>query len=150
MFSKFKVEKPSHVFCRRGSRQRLTNILSLPLVEAYDQQICLMRAKTEQLNEKISIDQAIIQSQVTELLVARAEVFQLRQEVQRLRDELARSRVQEDPVKKKVKFNESSSFWELDKSSRSLKKKKIGEYLRDAADKLPTEFKPTEVRLPNF
>ena len=109
-----------------------------------------MRAKTEQLNEKISIDQAIIQSQVTELLVARAEVFQLRQEVQRLRDELARSRVQEDPVKKKVKFNESSSFWELDKSSRSLKKRKIGEYLRDAAEKLPTEFKPTEVRLPNF
>ena len=40
MFSKFKVEKSSHVLYKRGARnfeaERSANILSLPIVEAYD------------------------------------------------------------------------------------------------------------------
>lgn len=156
MFSKFKVEKPSHVLNKRGPRhfeeEKLANILSLPLVEAYDQQIRLMRAEIERLKAKESIDQAIIQSQVTELTLARAEAFQLRQEIQLLRDEVACSRLQVDPVKNRVKFNVTrKTFWELGKSARSFKRKKIGEFFRNAAEKkLPAEFKPTEVRLGNF
>ena len=156
MFSKFKIEKPSHVLYKHDARhfeaEQSANILSLPLVEAYDQQIRLMRAEIERLKAKKSIDQAIMQSQVTELTLARAEAFQLRQEIQLLRDEVARSRPQVDPVKNRVKFNVTrKNFWDLGKSARSLKRKKIGEYFRNAAEKeLPMEFKPTEVCLGNF
>lgn len=156
MFSKFKIEKPSHVLYKHGARhfkaEKSANILSLPLVEAYDQQIRLMRAEIERLRAKESIDQAIMQSQVTELTLARAEAFQLRQEIQLLRDEVARSHLQVYPVKDRVKFNVTrKSFWDLEKSARSLKRKKIGEYFRKAAEKeLPAEFKPTEVCLGNF
>ena len=63
MFSKFKVEKPSHVLYKRGPRhfeaKKSTNVLSLPLVEAYDQQMRLMRAEIDQLKEKKSVDRAI-------------------------------------------------------------------------------------------
>ena len=153
MFSKFKVDKPSHVLHKRGARhfeaEKSSNILSLPIVESYDQQIRLMRAEIEQLKVMKSIDQGIIQSQVTELRLARAEAFQLRQEIQLLRDEVARSRLQVDSVKNRVKFNVTrKTFWELEKSARSLKRKKIGEYFRNAAENiLPAEFKPSEVRL---
>ena len=41
-----------------------------------------MRAEIERLKTMKSIDQAIIQSQVTELTLARAEALQLRQEIQ--------------------------------------------------------------------
>ena len=154
MFSKFKVEKPSHVLHKRGARhfeaEKSSNILSLPMVESYDQQIRLMRAEIEQLKVMKSIDQGIIQSQLTELRLARAEAFQLRQEIQLLRDEVARSRLQVDPVKNRVKFNVTRKTWELEKSARSLKRKKIGEYFRNAAENiLPAEFKPSEVRLGN-
>ena len=48
MLSKFKEEKPSHVFYKSGARhfeaEKSSNILSLPIVEAYDQQIRLMSA----------------------------------------------------------------------------------------------------------
>ena len=81
LFSKFKVEKPSHVLYKRGARhfeaEKSANILSLPIAEAYDQQIGLMHAEIERLKTMESIDQAIIQSQVTELTLARAEAFQL-------------------------------------------------------------------------
>jgi len=52
----------------------------------------------------------------------------------------------------KTEFNVTSkTFWDLEKSSRSLKRKKIGEYLRNATEeKFPAEFKPIEVRLGNF
>ena len=120
------------------------------MVESYDQQIRLMRAEIEQLKVMKSIDQGIIQSQLTELRLARAEAFQLRQEIQLLRDEVARSRLQVDPVKNRVKFNVTRKTWELEKSARSLKRKKIGEYFRNAAENiLPAEFKPSEVRLGN-
>ena len=106
-----------------------------------------MRAEIEQLKAMKSIDQGIIQSQVTELRLARAEAFQLRQEIQLLRDEVARSRLQVDPVKNRVKFKVTrKAFWELEKFARSLKRKKIGEYFRNAAENiLPAEFKPSEL-----
>ena len=143
MFSKSKVEKPSHVLYKRGARhfeaEKSSNILSLPI-------------EIEQLKAMKSIDQGIIQSQVTELRLARTEAFQLRQEIHLLRDGVARSRLQVDPVKNRVKFNVTrKTFWELEKSVRSLKRKKIGEYFRNAAENiLPAEFKPSEVRLGNF
>ena len=78
----------------------------------------------------------------------KAEVFQLRQELQLLRNELAQSRLAVDPVKNAVKFNVSrKNYWDVDKSSRSMKRKKIREYLRNATEILPAEFKPIEVRI---
>ena len=86
------------------------------------------------------------------MTIARAEAFQLRQKIQLLRDEAELSGVQVDPVKNRVKSNVTrKTFWELEKSARSLKRKKIGEYLRKATEeKLPAEFKPIEVRLGNY
>ena len=84
MFSKFKVEKPSNVV-KRGARhfeaEKSGNILFLPIVETYDQQIPLMRAEIERLKTMKSIDQAI-HSQVKKLTLARSEALQLRQEIQ--------------------------------------------------------------------
>ena len=81
MFSKFMVEKPSNVLYKRGAKhfevEKSGNILFLPIVETYEQQIYLMRAEIEQLKTMKSIDQAIIQSQVTELTLARAEALQI-------------------------------------------------------------------------
>ena len=75
MFSKFKVEKPSHVLYKSGARhfeaEKSANILSLPIVEAYDQQIRLMSAEIERLKVRKSIDQGIIQSKVTPLAFAK-------------------------------------------------------------------------------
>lgn len=86
-------------------------------------------------------DAKIFNSQVTELLQRRAEVFQLCQELQLLRDEVAQSRLAVNQVKKTVKFNVSrKSYWVVDRAARSLKRKKIGDYLRNAADILPAEF----------
>ena len=65
MFSKFKVEKPSHVLYKRGARhfeaEKTGNTLFLVSVETYDQQIRLMRAEIERLKTMKSIDQVIIQ-----------------------------------------------------------------------------------------
>jgi len=107
MFSKFKLEKPSHVSYKRYPRhfENSANILSLPLIEAYRQQICMMRAEMERLKAKESIHEAIIQSQGTELTIARAEVFQLRQEIQLLLDEAELSALRMDPIRNRVKFN---------------------------------------------
>ena len=65
---------------------------------------------------------------------------------------MARNRLQVDPVKNRVKFNVTKkTFWELEKSARSLKRKKIGVYFRNAAENiLPAEFKPSKVRLGNL
>ena len=69
MFSKFKVEKPLHVLYKRGARhfeaEKSSNILSLQIVEAYDQQIRFMRAEIEQLKAMKSIDQGTIHWKVT-------------------------------------------------------------------------------------
>ena len=76
MFSKFKVEKPSNVLYKRGARhfeaEKSGSIRFLPIVETYDLQIRLMREEMERLKTMKSIDQAIIQSQVTELTLTRA------------------------------------------------------------------------------
>ena len=89
MFWKFKVEKPSYVLYKRVARhfeaEKLSNILSFPIIESYEQQSRLMRAEIEQLKAMKSIGQGIIQSHVTELRLARTEAFQLRQEVQLLK-----------------------------------------------------------------
>ena len=134
MFSKFKVDNPqANVLYKRGPRHFdiEQSVLSLPLLEAYDQRI-------RHLHE-------IVSDQATELAERRADVFQLRQELQRLRNELAQSR---HPVKNAVKFNVSQkNYWDVDKSSRSMKRKKIREYLRNATEILPAEFKPIEVRI---
>ena len=71
MFSKFKVDKPqANVLYKRGPRhfEVEQSVLSLPLLEAYDQRI-------RHLHE-------IVSDQATELAERRAEVFQLRQELQ--------------------------------------------------------------------
>ena len=64
-----------------------------------------MHAEIEWLKAKESIDWPIIQSQVTELTLARAEAFQLQEEIQLLRDEVAGSCLQVDHVKTRVKFD---------------------------------------------
>ena len=65
---------------------------------------------------------------------------------------MACSGLQVDPVKNRVKFNVTrKTFWELERSARLLKRKKIGEYFRNATENiLPAEFKPSEVRLGSF
>ena len=93
-------------------------------------------------NVKINNNQAV------ELAERRAEVFQLRQELQLLRDEVAQSRLAVNPVKNTVKFNvRRKSYWDVDRAARSLKRTKIKYYLRNAAEILPAEFKPIEVRI---
>ena len=132
MFSKFKIEKAPN-----GGRHFEVgqSAISLPLLEVYDQGIRHLRAENEQLRaEKMKY--------ATELAVRSAEVFQLRQELQLLREKVAQS------VKNTVKFNVSrKSYWDVDRAARSVKRKKIGDHLRNAAEILPAEFKPIEVRI---
>ena len=76
-----------------------------------------------------------------ELAERRAEVFQLRQELQLLRDEVAQSRLAVNPVKNTMKFNvRRKSYWDVDRAARSLKRKKIKYYLRNAAEILPSRI----------
>ena len=150
MFSKFKIEKQPNVLYKRGPRhfEVEQSPITLPLLEVYDQQIRHWRAKAEQLGAEKVEDAKIINGQATELAQRRAEVFQLRQELQLLRDEVAQSRLAVNQVKKTVKFNVSrKSYWDVDRAARSLKRKKIGDYLRNAVEILPAEFKPIEVRI---
>ena len=70
---------------RHFEAEKFSNILSLPIIESYEQQSRLMRAEIEQLKAMKSIGQGIIQSHVTEPRLARTEAFQLRQEVQLLK-----------------------------------------------------------------
>ena len=115
--------------------------ISLPLLEAYDQRIRHLRAENEQLRAEKVEHVKIINGQATELAERRAEVFQLRQELQLLRHEVSQK-------KNTVKFNISrKSYWDVDRAARSLKRKKIGDYLRNAAKILPAEFKLIEVRI---
>ena len=74
-------------------------------------------------------DVKIIYGQAAELAERRPEVFQLRQELQLLRLEVAQSRLEVNPVKNTVKFNVSrKSYWDVDRAARSLKGKKVGDY----------------------
>ena len=113
----------------------------MPILEAYDQRIRHLRAENEQLRAEKVEHVKIINGQATELAKRRAEVFQLRQELQFLRHEVSQK-------KNTVKFNISRrSYWDVDRAARSLKRKKIGDYLRNAAKILPAEFKAIEVRI---
>ncbi|KAL9953844.1 hypothetical protein ACROYT_G041316 [Oculina patagonica] len=143
MFSKFKLQKPASVLYRRGpkryEREHPTEIISLPLLEQYDVAIRELRAENEQLKTQTT-------AQYQELIQARAEAFQLREELKLLRNEVAQSRLPVDRTKNSVKFNTSKKrFWECDKASRSQKRKKIRELALNAVEKLPAEFKPVEV-----
>ena len=53
IFSKFKIEKAPNVLYRHGLRhfEVEQSASSLPLLEAYDQHICHLRAKNEQLKK---------------------------------------------------------------------------------------------------
>lgn len=150
MFSKFKIEKAPYVLYKRGPRRFEVeqSAISLPLLEAYDQRIRHLRAENEQLRDEKMENVKINNNQAVELAERRAEVFQLRQELQLLRDEVAQSRLAVNPVKNTVKFNvRRKSYWDVDRAARSLKRKKIKYYLRNAAEILPAEFKPIEVRI---
>ena len=83
MFWKFKIEKAPNVLYKRGPRhlELEQSAISLALLEVYDQRIRHLRA------EKME-DVKFINGQAAELAERRAEVFQLRQELQLLRDEL--------------------------------------------------------------
>ena len=62
-------------------------------------------------------DVKIIYGQAAELAERRPEVFQLRQELQLLRLEVAQSRLEVNPVKNTVKFNVSrKSYWDVDRA----------------------------------
>ena len=90
----------------------------------------------------------IIQSQASELVKKRIQVFQIKQELKLLREEVTRSRLPVNSAKNTVKFNVSRhSYWELDKSTRSLKRKKIRQSIQNAVEILPAEFKPLEVSI---
>ena len=128
----------SSALCRREPShfEVEQSAISLPLLEAYDQRIRHLRAENEQLRAEKVEHVKIINGQATELAERRAEVFQLRQELQLLRHEVSQK-------KNTVKFNISrKSYWDVDRAARSLKRKKIGDYLRNAAKILPAEFKP--------
>ena len=114
MFSKFKIEKaPSALYRHEPSHFEVEqSAISLPLLEAYDQRIRHLRAENEQLRAEKMEDVKIINGQAAELAERRAEVFQLRQELQLLRHEVAQSRLAVNPVTNTVKFNISrKSYW---------------------------------------
>ena len=145
MFSKFKLAKPANVLYRRGprpyEREHPTDILSVPLLQHYDRAIQELRAENEQLKTQTT-------TQFHELMKARAEAFELREQLKLLHDEVAQSRLLVDRTKNSVKFNTSKkSYWECDKASRSQKRKKIRGLMMNAVEKLPKEFKPVEVSL---
>ena len=144
MFSKFKLAKPANVLYRRGprpyEREHPTDILSVPLLEHYDRTIQELRAENEQLKTQTT-------TQFHELMKARAEAFELREQLKLLHDEVAQSRLPVDCTKNSVKFNTSKkSYWECDKTSRSQKRKKIRGLMLNAVEELPKEFKPVEVK----
>ena len=77
----------------------------MPLLEAYDQRIRHQRAQNEQLRAEKMEDVKINNDQAAELAERTAEVFQLRQELQLLRHEVAQSCLAVNPVTNIVKFN---------------------------------------------
>ena len=114
MFSKFKIEKaPNALYRHEPSHFEVEqSAISLPLLEAYDQRIRHLRAENEQLPAEKVENVKIINGQATELAERTAEVFQLRQELQLLRHEVAQSRLAVNPVTNTVKFNISrKSYW---------------------------------------
>ena len=130
---------------RRGpkpyEREHPTDILSVPLLEHYDRAIQELRAENEQLKTQTT-------TQFHELMKARAEAFELREQVKLLHDEVAQSRLLVNRTKISVKFNTSKkSYWECDKASRSQKRKKIRGLMLNAVEKLPKEFKSVKVSL---
>ena len=143
MFSKFKLQKPANVLYRRASkryeREHPTDIISVPLLEQYDLALRELRAGNER-------SKSLTTAQYHELMKARAEAFQLREELTLLRSDVAQSRLPLDGTKNTVKFNTSKKrFWECDKASRSQRRKKIRKLTLNAVEKLPTEFNPVKV-----
>ena len=154
MLSKFNIEKPEYVLYKRG-RARFEaerSVVSLPLLEACEERMRHLLAENDQLHASKKEDSInygkIIQSQASELVKKRTQVFQLKQELKLFCEEVTRSRLPVNSAKNTVKFNVSRhSYWELDKSTRSLKRKKIRQYIQIAVEILPAEFKPVEVSI---
>ena len=119
-FVLFKVVPEANVLYKRGPRhfEVEQSAISLPLLEAYDQHIRQLQAEVQQLRAENN-------GQAVELAGRRAENFQLHQELQLLREEVAQSRLAVDPAKSTVKFNVSrKSYWDVDRAVRCLKRKK--------------------------
>ena len=85
---------------------------------------------------------------ILELVEKQCTFSKTRTDLRLLRDEVAQSRLAVSPLKNTVKFNVSrKSYWDVDRAARCLKRKKIRDYLRNATEILPAEFKPIEVRI---
>jgi len=99
MFSKFKIEKPPNVHHKRGPRhfEVEQSLISLPLLEVYDQHIRHLHTENEQLQAEKMEDAKVINGQVAQLAERRTEVFHLDQELQLLRDKVAQSRLAVNP-----------------------------------------------------
>ena len=70
----------------------------------------------------------------------------LREEIKLLQENISQNRLEIDPVKKRVHFSvPKRSYWDCDKSSRSRKRRKVGQYIRMATEKMPEEFEAVEV-----
>ena len=107
----------------------------------YDRAIQELRAENAQLKTQTA-------TQFHELMKARAEAFELREQLKLLHDEIAQNRLLVDRTKNSVMFNTSKkSYWECDKASRSQKRKKIRGLMLNAVEKLPKEFKSVKVSL---
>ena len=121
-------------------------------LKSYDACIRNLLAENDQLRANNVEYSKLLCRKDAELAQKRADVFQLTQELQLLREEVARSCLTVNSVKNTAKFNVSrKSYWDVDKSSRSLKRKKLKEYFQNDAEILPAEFKPVEVRIvPNY
>ena len=104
MSSKFKLQKAANVLYRRGSKhyeqEHPADILSVPLLEQYDHTICELRTENEQFK-------SLTTAHYHELIKARAEAFQFREQLTLLPTEVAQSRLPVDRTKNAVKFNTS-------------------------------------------
>ena len=105
MFSKFiKLAKPANVLYRLGprpyEREHATDILSVALLQHYDRAIMIQELRVE--NEQLKT-QTTTQFH-DELVKARAEAFELREQLKLLHDEVGQRRLLVDRTKNSVKF----------------------------------------------
>ena len=109
MFSKFKVVSNSVPHAIRstglGQIEAVQNFYSLPpLVEHYNNCLRTLRAENEKLRSEKTVADDKTKKLEAELIEARAEAFQLREQVNLLSKEVAQSRI-------KVKFNTTTKSY---------------------------------------
>jgi len=122
MFSEFKLAQLTNLLYRRGSRpyerEHPTDIISVPLLENDDRAIQELRAENELLKTQNT-------TQFHERTNARAEAFELREQLKLLHEEVAQSRLLVDRTRNSVKFNTSKTEKLLGmRQSISISKKK--------------------------